>query len=113
MDNSGKRWAVQDRYRNLIYLTEERWEHIIDDFNHPEMMDYEEHLKTTIKKGRRRQEAINPYKYRYYHPFDDLPDGANHVVVIVLFRFQILTANSTISHNFVATAFFQHIRRKR
>jgi hypothetical protein len=58
MSDSGKRWTVQDRYGNSIYLTQERWEHIIDDANHPEMDAYEEYLKTTIKKGRRRQEPL-------------------------------------------------------
>ncbi|CAN2047475.1 hypothetical protein GMMP13_420024 [Candidatus Magnetomoraceae bacterium gMMP-13] len=55
---SGKRWIIQDRYGNLIYLTNERWQHIIDDMNHPEIEDYEEHLKITIKKARRRQELF-------------------------------------------------------
>ena len=59
MSSSDKRWTVQDRYGNSIYLTQERWEHIIDDANHPEMDAYEEYLKTTIKKGRRRQEPLN------------------------------------------------------
>ena len=26
---SGRRWAVRDRYGNEIYITNERWEHII------------------------------------------------------------------------------------
>jgi len=87
MDKSGKRWAVNDREDNPIYLTEERWKHIIDSENHPEMADYEEHSKTTIQKGRRKQEPLNPRKYRYSQPFDDLPDGSNHVVAIALFGF--------------------------
>ncbi len=33
----GRRWAVEDRYGNTIYLTNERWEHIIDPWNHPEI----------------------------------------------------------------------------
>lgn len=40
------------------------------------MAEYEEHLKTTIKYGQRRQEPLNPRKYRYFYPFDDLPDGS-------------------------------------
>ncbi len=39
MADSGKRWIVQDREGNSIYLTEERWGHIIDADNHPEMAD--------------------------------------------------------------------------
>ena len=64
MINSGKRWAVHDRDGHPSYLTEERWKHIIAADNHPEMMDYEEHLKLTIQHGRRRQEPLNPRKYR-------------------------------------------------
>ncbi len=109
MSSSGKRWTVQGRYGNPIYLTQERWEHVIDKTNHPEMEDYEEYLKTTIKEGRRRQEPLNPRKYRYYHPFDDLPDDVNHIVAIVLFGFDVDERGQTISDNFVATAFFKHI----
>lgn len=112
MGNSGKRWIVQDRYSNPIYLTQERWEHIISETNHPEMEVYEEYLKTAIKKGRRRQEPLNPRKYRYYHSFDDLPDDVNHVVVIVLFGLDIDEHGQTMPNNFVATAFFKHIWSK-
>ena len=110
MSSSHKRWTVQDRYGNSIYLTQERWEHIIDETNHPEMVSYEEYLKTTIQKGRRRQEPLNPRKYRYFHPFDDLPDDVNHVVAIVLFGFDIDEQGQIVPNNFVATAFFKHIR---
>ncbi len=51
MANFDKRWTVYDHDGNVIYLTEERWAHIIDPMNHPEMVDYEELLKTTIRKG--------------------------------------------------------------
>ncbi len=61
MTDSGKRWMIQDRYGNSIYLTQERWkQHIIHETNHPEMEEYEEYVKTTITKGRRKQE---PQKY--------------------------------------------------
>lgn len=112
MDGSGKRWIIQDRDGNPVYLTQERREHIIDKTNHPEMADYEEYLKTTIKNGRRRQELLNPRKYRYAHPFDDLPDKTNYVVAIVLFGFNIDEQGHTMPNNFVATAFFKHIRLK-
>jgi hypothetical protein len=61
---SGRRWTVQDRDGNPIYLAEERWQHFVEANNHPEMADYEGHLKTTIQQGRRRQEPLNPRKYR-------------------------------------------------
>ena len=108
----GKRWTLQDRYHNTIYLTEERWQHITNALNHPELSDYEEYLKITLQKGHRRQEPLNPRKYRYYHAFDDLPDDVNHIVVIVLFGFDITASGQTVPNNYVATAFFKHIRLK-
>ncbi len=60
-----KRWTVRDRYGNDIYLTEERWEHIIDPDNHPEMAGCEAQLEETIRQGDRQQDSLNPQKYRY------------------------------------------------
>ncbi|MEK7671217.1 MAG: hypothetical protein AAB344_03245, partial [Bacteroidota bacterium] len=96
MAGTGKRWTVQDHEGNSIYLTEERWQHIINAENHPEVAGYEDHLKTTIQKGRRRQEPLNPRKYRYSHPFDDLPEDFNHVVAIALFGFDVNEQGETI-----------------
>jgi hypothetical protein len=110
MLDSRKRWIVEDRDGNPVYLTEERWRHIIDPSNHPEVVSFEEHLKTTIKKGRRRQEPLNPRKYRYIHEFDDLPDGMSHIVAIVLFGYSVGENDSFIQNNFIATAFFKHIK---
>ena len=45
---AGRRWTVEDRYGNAIYMTQERWEHITDAINHPEMAPYEEHLQETM-----------------------------------------------------------------
>ncbi len=112
MSDDQKRWTVQDRYGNSIYLTEERWKHITAILNHPEMEKYEEYLKKAIQTGRRRQEPLNPCKYRYQHFFENLPDFANSVVVIVLFGFDIKEDGTASSNNFVATAFFKHIMAK-
>jgi hypothetical protein len=109
---SGRRWTVQDRDGNAIYLTDERWQHIVDPDNHAEMVDYEEQLKVTIGYGRRRQEPLNPRKYRYVHLFADLPDGSNHIVAIVLFGFDIDEQGRTTPNNYITTAFFKHIRWK-
>lgn len=110
MPDSGIRWTVVDRDGYPIYLTEERWQHIIDPGNHPEVVSFEEHLKTTIRKGRRRQEPLNPRKYRYAYAFDDLPDGLSHIVAIVLFGYSTSENDSFIPNNFIATVFFKHIK---
>ena len=112
MTDNAKRWTVQDRDSNSIYLTEERWQHITDSDNHPEMQDYEDHLKTTLKNGRRQQEPLNPRKYRYIQMFDDLAGDFNQLVVIVLFDLYVNEQGNTISNNFVATAFLKFVRQK-
>ncbi len=113
MANSiGRRWSVFDRNNHPIYLTEERWRHIVEPINHPEVADYEDFLKITLQKGRRQQEPLNPRKYRYTYPFDDLPDDFNHAVVIVIVGFTIDALGMTQPNNFVTTAFFKHIRIK-
>lgn len=110
MDNAGKRWTVRDREGNFIYLTEERWTHILE--NHPEVEFYEDHLKTTLEKGKRKQEPLNPRKYRYGMSFRDLPDEYNHIVAIVLFGFVVDVHGETTANNWVATVFMKHIREQ-
>ena len=61
----GKRWSTTDRFGNEIYLTEERWQHIISPENHPELAGHESDLKMTIQRGARQQDSLNPRKYRY------------------------------------------------
>jgi hypothetical protein len=49
---NGKLWAQRDRFGNDIYLTYERWQHIIDPDNHPELEPYFDDLRQTIQRGR-------------------------------------------------------------
>ncbi len=85
---TASRWTVPDRYGNEIYLTQERWEHIIDSLNHPDLSEYEEHLRDAVRSGTRKQDPINPHKYRYVKAFDDLAEDNTHIIAIVLFRFK-------------------------
>jgi hypothetical protein len=106
---SGERWSVCDRHGNTIYLTEERWEHIVDPINHPEMLDYEEELKETIQTGIRRQDVLNPQKYRYSESFDNLVEDNTHIIAIVLFRFREDVARKPEANNYVVTAYQKEI----
>lgn len=95
------RWIEKDSYDNEIYLTEERWEHITNAMNHPEMSDYETELRETIRLGKRKQEAINPQKYRYSKKFDNLTAQNTHIIAVVVLRlFEDLSPN-----NFIVTAY--------
>ena len=59
--------------------------------------------------AQRRQEALNPRKYRYVQLFDDLPVGFNRIVGIVLFGFDVNAQGETVPNNFIATAFIKHM----
>lgn len=87
-----------DKRRNLIYLTNERWYHIID--THPEMKNFKKELIETIKKGRRKQDPFDQTKYKYYKQFHHLEKGFSHIIAIVKFK----TINEN-NNNFVLTAY--------
>ncbi|MCG9126303.1 hypothetical protein JT359_01760 [Candidatus Poribacteria bacterium] len=106
---TGTRWTTNDRYGNEIYLTNERWQHIIDSINHPEMKYYEEHLRTSIRSGRRTQDTLNPQKYRYNQIFDDLYLENTHIIAIVLFGFKEDLEGKPTANNYIVTAYQKQI----
>lgn len=108
-----RKWTVQDRYGNTIYLTEERWRHITDPANHPDMEGYCDHLRKAIQTGRRRQEALDPRKYRYLQFFDDLIPDNNCIVAVVRFKFDVDESGNTVENNFILTAYQKNIERRR
>ncbi|MDI6793064.1 MAG: hypothetical protein QME81_09385 [bacterium] len=100
MPSSDHQWPifVQDRQGRTIYLTMERWEHVLD---HPGM--YEgliDAVLLTIRTGRRKQDNLDPDKSKYSKPFDDLPLEYTHIVVVVKF-----SEESPQENNFVLTAY--------
>ena len=104
------RWTVYDRYDNAIYLTQERWQHIVEENNHPEMVDYEAELKAAIQQGVRRQDSLVANKYRYTKAFDRLPQDNTHIVAIVLFTVRENDAGELEPNNFIVTAYQKEIR---
>ncbi len=105
----GRRWNERDRYGNDIYLTDERWNHITEPINHPEMLAYEDQLRQTIRSGRRKQDALNPQKYRYVKAFDNLAEFNTHIVAIVLFRFTGDESGALLPNNYIVTAYQKEI----
>ncbi len=97
-----------DRYGHDIYLTDERWRHIIE--QHPEMINYKPHLVRTIRDGKRNQHHLQLDTFVYTKRFDDLPRGMTHVFVIVKFGF-INLQDGSVSNNFVLTAYQKKIYR--
>jgi hypothetical protein len=97
-----RRWTVRDRHGREIYITEERWKHIIEE--HEELRGHFDDVLDAVHKGRRRQEPTDPRSYRYYWRCDGLPEGYTHIMVIVAFRFRILPDGTVEPNNFIVTA---------
>lgn len=97
--------SSRSRLSNDIYLTEERWNHITEPNNHPEMVDYESQVQDTIRLGRRRQDSLNPQKYRYSKEFDNLVEDNTNIVVIVLFCFSEGPDGKPVPNNYIVTAY--------
>ena len=73
------RQSAYERFGNEIYLTDERWAHIIK--THDEMRQYREHVSETLRTGKPSQDVFDPSKYKYVKEFLDLLDEFTHVVV--------------------------------
>ncbi|MGH7452269.1 MAG: hypothetical protein ACRENG_13060, partial [bacterium] len=102
---------VQDRFGNTIYLTEERWNHILE--SRPEMGPFLEQFLETIRAGRRRQEALLSNEYRYYKQFDELLPENNHLIAKVIFKTQPDETGHYVPNNFVVTGWPKYIIPKR
>lgn len=101
----GIRWVEKDKLGNEIYLSEERWEHITNQMNHPEMLEYEGELRETIRSGTRKQETLSPNKFRYSKKFDDLTSENTHIIGIVVMSFSESENEELESNNFIVTAY--------
>lgn len=105
-----KKWTVQDRYGNTVYLTEERWNHILE--SRPELEPLLEQFLETIRTGRRRQEALIPNEYSYSKQFDELLPDNNHLVAKVIFKTQLDESGHYVPNNFVVTGWANYIEPK-
>jgi hypothetical protein len=97
------RESVNDRWGNEIYLTDERWAHIVE--THEEMMNYQGHALITVRTGQRRQDPFDPTKYKYSKRFRDLAVGFTHVVVVVKFAWREEPQGGETPNNFILTAY--------
>ena len=102
-----KKWTVQDRYGNTIYLTQERWHHILE--SRPELEPFLNQFLETIRTGRRKQDAMIPNEYRYFKQFDELLPENNHLIAIVIFKTQLDEAGNYAPNNFVVTGWANYI----
>lgn len=106
-----RKWTVKDRYDNAIYLTEERWLHILE--SRPELEPYFENFLDTLRTGRRSQDPLIPNEYRYYKRFDALLPENNHLVIVVIFKTGLDEQGQYVSNNFVVTGWANYIHSQR
>lgn len=95
--------VVRDARGHRIYLTDERWRHIID--THPDMKPYRELVLKTIRIGGRRQDPLDPAKFKYSRRYADLPPNFTHLVVVVKFEIRYRPRTKEKQNNFVLTAY--------
>ncbi len=69
------------------------------------MRDYEAKLQATIRTGQRKQDSLNPHKYRYSQAFEQLAEGNTHIVAIVLLRFSPGVHGEPLPNNYIVTAY--------
>ena len=77
-----RRWTVRDRAGREIYLTEERWQHIVS--RHRALTGHLDDVLKTIRLGRRRQDALQPFTYFYHRRCETLPGYYNSITIVVL-----------------------------
>jgi hypothetical protein len=104
-----KKWLVHDRSGHEIYLTEERWQHIVE--RHRELRNCREDVLATIQKGHRHQQPQDPQAYVYRRPSNKLPPPFNGILAVVAFRFEWQDDGSMVPNNFVTTAWGIIMRR--
>ncbi len=89
---------IQDQLGNAIYLTDERWEHIVEE--HPELEGHRAAVLTTVRSGKRSQDPLIPNKFFYNKELQHLFADFNEIEVVVFFRWQDDKPN-----NFIVTAY--------
>jgi len=103
------KWFVRDRAGHEIYLTEERWEHIVS--RHPELQDHLDDVLDTVRRGRRQQQPQDPQAYVYRWPCSTLRPPFNGILVVVAFHFTQTQDAGMIPNNFMVTAWGIMMRR--
>jgi hypothetical protein len=88
------REEIRDRRGNIIYLTDERWDHILE--NHSELDSRRDKVVSTVRAGKRKQDPLLPDKFYYNKKFPHFLDDYDEIEVVVIFRWHQGKPNSFI-----------------
>lgn len=91
------REEIRDKRGNIIYLTDERWEHILE--NHSDLDSHRDKVISTIRSGKRTQDPLLPDKFYYNKKFLQFLDEYDEIEVVVISRWQ-----KNKSNQFIVTA---------
>lgn len=75
---------IQDRYGNIIYLTDERWEHIIK--YHPILNGHRVEVLSAVRSGNREQDPFSWEKFYYTKTIRHWKGRFKKIRVVVLFH---------------------------
>ncbi|NWH05567.1 hypothetical protein [Desulfobacter latus] len=106
-----RKWTIQDRHGHAVYITEERWQHILE--SRPELEPFFDQFLETVRTGHRKRDALIPNEYRYYKHFDELLPDNNHLVAIVIFKMGLDAHGDYAPNNFIVTGWAKFIQPKR
>lgn len=89
---------IQDQLGNVIYMTDERWEHIVEE--HAELDGHRAEVLSTVRSGKRSQDPLIPNKFFYNKKLRQFIEDFDEIEVVVIFRWQHEKPN-----NFIVTAY--------
>ncbi|MGH7491518.1 MAG: hypothetical protein ACREOO_03900, partial [bacterium] len=98
-----RKWFVHDNDGREIYLTEERWEHIVN--RHSELYGHLADVLNAVRHGRRRQQPQDPQTFVYRARCNTLCWPFNGILVVVTFRFESQDIDGNmVPNNFIVSA---------
>jgi len=95
-------WEVHDRYGHRLYMTTERWQHVLK--QRPWLVEHLDDVLETLRQGRRKQDPMDPAKYKYSRRGEALFPEYNHLVVVVRFSEAVDPQGRSVPNNYVVTA---------